>query len=91
MSKSPDFEDLISTAETLRWEAGPQMHDSLMEAIYTDAAELADRAVTRTDKELRFDLDRMLDRLVTSRLLGFPIMLLMLTVVFWLKYQLRVL
>lgn len=87
MSKSPDFEDLISTAETLRWEAGPQMHDSLMEAIYTDAAELADRAVTRTDKELRFDLDRMLDRLVTSRLLGFPIMLLMLTVVFWLTIE----
>jgi ferrous iron transport protein B len=54
-----------------------------MEAIYTEAARLADRAVARTGQKRRFDWNRTLDRIVTSRLFGFPLMLLMLTVVFW--------
>ncbi|MDP6416836.1 MAG: nucleoside recognition domain-containing protein, partial [Gammaproteobacteria bacterium] len=44
----------------------------------------ADRAVTRPQQPPRFDWDRTIDRLVTSRWFGFPLMLLMLTVVFWL-------
>ena len=44
------------------------------------AADIADRAVTRAGEQPRFDLDRTIDRFVTSRWLGFPIMLLMLTV-----------
>ena len=30
-------DDVLSAASSLRWEAGPNFHDSLMEAIYTDA------------------------------------------------------
>jgi ferrous iron transport protein B len=55
----------------------------LVESIYTEAARLADRAVTLDGERPRFDLDRTIDRLVTSRWFGFPLMLLMLTVVFW--------
>jgi ferrous iron transport protein B len=54
-----------------------------MESIYTEAARLADRSVTRSGEKPRFDWDRTLDRLVTSRTFGFPLMLLMLTAVFW--------
>ena len=54
-----------------------------MEVIYTEAARLADRATTRTGEKPRFDWDRTVDRLVTSRTFGFPLMLLLLTVVFW--------
>ncbi len=54
-----------------------------MEGIYTEAARIADRAVTRSGEQPRFDLDRTIDRLVTSRVFGFPLMLLMLTAVFW--------
>jgi ferrous iron transport protein B len=79
---TPD--DILATAQSLRWEIGRDFHENLMEAIYTDAARIADRAVTRPDKKPRFDLDRTIDRLVTSRIWGFPLMLLMLTVVFWL-------
>lgn len=75
---------LLATAEHLRWEVGANFHDHLMEAIYTDAASIADRAVTRPDKPPRFDLDRFIDGLVTSRVWGFPIMLLLLAGVFWL-------
>lgn len=79
--------DLLQTARTLRAEVGAGMHDQLAEALYTDAARLADRAVTRPDERPRFDLDRTIDRLVTSRTWGFPIMLLLLTVVFWITIQ----
>ncbi|MDA0747387.1 MAG: ferrous iron transporter B [bacterium] len=84
--KSP-AEDLLSTAANIRWEVGTNFHDSLMEAIYTDATQITDRAVTRSGEQPRFDLDRAIDRLVTSRWLGFPLMLLMLTVVFWLTIE----
>lgn len=77
-------DDILSSANALRWEVGANLHDAVMEAIYTDAAQIADRAVVRTDERPRFDLDRAIDRLVTSRWTGFPIMILMLTVVFWL-------
>ena len=62
--------DILQSAETLRWEVGPNFHEQLMEDIYADAAKLADRAVTWPDEEPRFDLDRTIDRIVTSRMLG---------------------
>jgi ferrous iron transport protein B len=81
--EKPNPERLISDAQALRWEVGANIHEQLVEALYTDAARIADRAVTRPDQPSRFDLDRTLDRLVTSRVWGFPIMLLLFTLVFW--------
>ncbi|HSM71099.1 MAG TPA: hypothetical protein VK851_06120, partial [Anaerolineales bacterium] len=77
-------EEILNYAQSLRWEIGPDFHEKLMESIYTDAAQIADRATTRPDGKPRFDLDRTIDKLVTSRIWGFPLMLLLLTVVFWL-------
>ncbi len=87
MNQRTQGEELLTTTNTLRWEAGRSFHDSLMESIYADAAGIADRAVTRTDEAPRFDLNRTIDLLVTSRWLGFPLMLLMLTVVFWITIE----
>ncbi len=79
---SPD--DILAAAQSLRWEIGGDFHEHLMESIYTDAASIADRAVTRPDGKPRFDFDQTLDRILTSRVWGFPVMLLLLTIVFWL-------
>jgi ferrous iron transport protein B len=76
-------EAILSAANTLRWEVGEDYHDSLMDAIYRDAARIADRAVTKTGEKARFDWDRTVDKLLTGKLTGLPIMLLLLTVVFW--------
>lgn len=76
-------EDILTTAQSLRWELG-DFHESIMETIYSQAAQIADRAVTRQGEKKRFDLDRTIDRIVTSRLLGFPVMILLFTLVFWL-------
>ncbi len=75
--------DILQTAEDLRWEVGQEFHELLMENIYSEAAQLADRAVTMPDEQPRFDLDRTIDRIVTSRVWGFPLMFLLFTLIFW--------
>lgn len=75
--------DILETADSLRWELGENLHDSLLESIYQDAAKISEKVVTKADEKPRYDWDRTLDRFLTSRWTGFPIMLLILTVVFW--------
>src|SRR4030067_1328735 len=75
--------EILKTAQALRWEVGGDSHEQLMEAIYTEAARIAERAVTRPDEKPCFDLDRAIDRIVPSRLWGFPLMILFFTLVFW--------
>ncbi|MFZ0546422.1 MAG: nucleoside recognition domain-containing protein [Candidatus Promineifilaceae bacterium] len=75
---------LLNKSQALREEIGSDFHDHLMESIYVDASQIADRAVVRKGAAARLDFDRTLDRLLTSRIWGFPIMLLMLMGIFWL-------
>ncbi len=82
--QTTNADKILQTAEALRWEVGGDFHESLVESIYTDAAQIADRAVSYPEKPPRFDLDSAIDRLVTSRVWGFPIMILLLMLVFWL-------
>jgi len=77
-------ESIVAAARALRWEVGGDFQDGTTEDIYTDAGRIADRAVTVAGRRPAFDLDRTIDNLVTSRWLGFPLMIGMLTVVFWL-------
>jgi ferrous iron transport protein B len=77
-------EEILKSAQTLRWQVGIDFHEHVMESIYTDAARIADRAVTRPDGVPRFDFDRTLDKILTSRVWGFPLMMLLLLIVFWL-------
>ncbi len=79
--------DILSTAQSLRENLGANFQDHLTEALYTDAVQIADRAVTHPGERARFDLDRTLDRIVTSRTWGFPMMILLLTAVFWITIQ----
>ncbi len=82
--KTITADEILSTAQSLRWDISGDFHEQVMESIYTDAARIADRALTLPEEKPRFDLDRTIDRLVTSRVWGFPIMILLLTLVFWL-------
>jgi ferrous iron transport protein B len=80
--------EILATAQALRWEVGEDFHEKLMEALYTNAAEIADRAVTRPGEKPRFDLDRTIDQVVTSRRWGFLLMILLFTLVFWITISL---
>jgi ferrous iron transport protein B len=79
----PGASELLASASELRWHVGPGFHEALIEGIYAEAARIADRAITRDGQPPRFDLDRTIDRWVTSRMLGFPLMFLLLAVVLW--------
>ncbi|MEJ7710807.1 MAG: FeoB small GTPase domain-containing protein [Pyrinomonadaceae bacterium] len=76
-------ESILHTASSLRQELGHHLHDKLAEAIYSDAGRIADRVVTRGEPA-RIKIDQFFDRVLTSRLWGFPLMILILTFVFWL-------
>ena len=84
---SPEREALITrlleTATRLRWEIGADFHEQLIEDIYAEAARIAERAVTRPGETPRFDLDRTIDRIVTSKIWGFPIMVGLFALIFW--------
>ena len=75
--------EILSLANNLRWDLGVNFHDTIIESIYEDASHLAKRSVHQEgDPAKHFDLK--IDRIVTSRWLGFPIMFLLLALVFWL-------
>jgi len=80
-------EAILSTANNLRWEVGENFHDTLMESIYANAAEITKRAVTFPSEEETVTWEKKIDWLLTSRYLGFPIMFLILGVVFWLTIE----
>lgn len=74
---------LIAAANKLRWEVGDYFHDSLIESIYKEAEIISNKVVTTEGKKSQFDLDKFIDRVVTSKWTGFPIMFLLLASVFW--------
>jgi ferrous iron transport protein B len=77
-------EDILRTAETLRRGIQGDLHEHVVEALYADAARIADRAVSRPGTAAKPTFDRALDRFLTSRLWGFPIMIALFAVMFWL-------
>ncbi len=79
-----DGEAVLAVASAVRWRLPADFHDRLAEGIYAAAEAIARRVQLRGVRKARFDLDRTLDRWLTSPATGFPLMVLMLGVVFWL-------
>ena len=75
---------ILKAATSHRWTLKPGFHDALAENLYREATRIADRCVRRGAKRAGAELDRRLDRWLTSRVFGFPLMLGILAVVFWL-------
>jgi ferrous iron transport protein B len=73
----------LETASRLRWGLRHDFHDALMARLYGAAEEIAAKSQVQGLKRVGLSLDRKLDRAVTSRWLGFPIMLALLALVFW--------
>jgi ferrous iron transport protein B len=79
--------EVLDTASRLRWDLRPDFHDALMERLYGAAEEIADQAQERGLRAFGYRFDRKLDELLTSRWLGFPIMLAVLAGVFWITIE----
>lgn len=78
-----EVEALLDSAQRLRQNIVGDLHEHVVGVLYADAARIASRAVTRPDRKARPTLDRTIDRIVTSRIWGFPVMLLLFTLMFW--------
>ena len=75
---------ILKAATRHRWKLRPGFHDALAENLYREATRIADRCVRKGVKRAGAQLDRRLDSWLTSRVFGFPLMLGILAVVFWL-------
>lgn len=82
-----NIDHIIELSNELRWQIGDDFHDNLTESIYADAANIVKDSVQVDNSKKRFRLDSKIDKIdkiVTSKIFGFPIMFLILGVVLWL-------
>lgn len=82
-TKEKHIDEILSKADKLRWDLGDSYHDYLTESIYTDAAEISRKSVRKEGQKHIFNIEQKIDRIVTSKRWGFPIMLLILSLVLW--------
>ncbi len=80
-------DDILELASDLRWKVGDDFHDKLTEGIYADAATITRHVEKRQDEKGDYAFDQKLDRILTSKSFGFPIMIMILSVVLWLTIQ----
>ena len=78
---------VLKTTRQLQWDLPPDFHDTMTERTYHAAQKIAGGAMRRGLGRAGFDFDRRLDEVLTSRWLGFPVMLAILATVFWLTIE----
>ena len=77
-------EKIISAANSSRWDLGTDFHDSIIESIYEEASRIVSKTVKQEGEKEAYSFDLKVDRIVTSKWLGFPLMFILLALVFWL-------
>ncbi len=82
--KQKNIDNIIALSNDLRWQIGDEFHDNLAEGIYADAAEIVKGSVHKPNGNKRLRLDAKIDKVLTSKTWGFPLMFLILAVVLWL-------
>jgi ferrous iron transport protein B len=70
-------------ATKLRTDLAVNFHDELVENHFTEAAKIASHSISYPDVKKRLYFDQALDKIVTSKTWGFPIMFLLLAVILW--------
>lgn len=76
-------EELSAFSEQIQMEIGEDFHDLLTEGLYNDAARICSEVVTQPHHNGKISFDVKLDRILTSKIWGIPIMIALLALVFW--------
>lgn len=76
--------ELSALAEEIHLNIGHNFHDQWMEDIYIQAERICSEVVSQPGEGGQLPLDVKLDRILTHRFWGFPIMIALLSGVFWL-------
>lgn len=77
-------DELMQLAKEVHLKLGDNFHEQWIESIYADASRICSEVVTQRSHKGRSPIDVRLDRILTSRIWGFPIMIALLVLVFWL-------
>ena len=80
-------EQVLDAAMRLRWDLPPDFHDVVTQRAFESAEDVASRVQLGGLKKAGFAFDRKLDSWLTSRIFGFPLMLLILAAVFWITIE----
>jgi ferrous iron transport protein B len=75
--------DILTKVESLRGTLSTSFRDEIVKSLYSEAETIAKRAV-KTALNKKYDFDQKIDRLVTSPIVGLPIMLILLGLIIWL-------
>jgi ferrous iron transport protein B len=78
--------DICAEADTIRLRSGNSLGDSIVSDIYAHAEQIARQTITHPSRE-KSSWDTKLDDILTSRLFGFPIMLALLGLIFWITIE----
>lgn len=87
MNEVADKNSITELASELRWKIGDNFHDKLTEGIYTDAAQITAHSVTTNNVKKNHTFDSKIDKIVTSKIFGFPIMVSILAVILWITIE----
>ncbi|WP_331488057.1 nucleoside recognition domain-containing protein [Caminicella sporogenes] len=80
--KVGEYEKLLQIFQIAENMQDSRLSDSIIKDIYSNAKAIAKKVVTQKNQN-RLEFDKKVDDLLTSKIFGFPIMLLMLGIVFW--------
>ena len=83
----PAREAVLEEAARLRWQLPVGFHDALIERIYAAAERIAKASQQTGARKAALAFDRRLDKLLTSRWTGAPVMVLLLAIVFWITIE----
>lgn len=79
--------ELLQLSEQVHLHIGADMHEQWIESIYADAERICREVVSLENARGRVAFDIQLDKVLTSRKWGVPIMILLLGLVFWLTIE----
>lgn len=78
-----ELEDLVELSEAVQSMHEDGLRDNIVKDIYETAEYITKKVVTKKSQR-KADIHKKVDDILTSRILGYPIMILLLGIVFWL-------
>ena len=85
MSRQADIQSLLQKAEKLQGQIGHEIHDKYVEQLFKKAASISKESIKKSS--FRYLKDEKVDRILTSKLWGFPTMVGLFTLVIWLTIE----
>jgi len=85
MDKNDRIKSLLLKAASFKTEIGQSVHDQYVENLFVKAAEISSETVKKNP--IRYLKDEKIDKILTSKLWGFPTMVGLFTLIIWLTIE----